>query len=175
MSFAATLTTDRISDHPAALAPHSMRPAATGTLFQTLVVSADASRRKMLATAAGVSGWEAVECGDSGTAAGCMSWMCVQLAIVDMQGAPSNFRSLVEKLARAPGVLLMVCGSEENAQEELWARQLGVWLYLPGVNAESDVASLCDEAREVGERLATAAKGKSKKGIHCRRSKRVNW
>ncbi len=36
---------------------------------------------------------------------------------------------------------------------EIWSRQLGVWMYLPGVDDESDIAMLCGEARNAVEKL----------------------
>ena len=36
--------------------------------------------------------------------------------------------------------------------EEIWARQLGVWLYLPGVVDDSDLSSLFEEGRAVASR-----------------------
>jgi hypothetical protein len=39
--------------------------------------------------------------------------------------------------------------------EEIWARQLGAWMYLPGVNDHSDVAMLCGEARNAAEKLSS--------------------
>ena len=46
-------------------------------------------------------------------------------------------------------MLLVICGSEDNVDEELWARQLGAWLYLPGVCDGDSLTSLCVEARRL--------------------------
>jgi hypothetical protein len=48
--------------------------------------------------------------------------------------------------------LLVVCGSEDSVDEEMWARQLGAWVYLPGVSGADALMSLFAEARRVGER-----------------------
>jgi hypothetical protein len=45
----------------------------------------------------------------------------------------------------------VICGSEDNVDEELWARQLGAWLYLPGVTDGDSLTSLCVEARRLRE------------------------
>ena len=46
----------------------------------------------------------------------------------------------------------MVCGSEDSVDEELWARQLGAWVYLPGVSSGDALMSLFAEARRVSDR-----------------------
>jgi hypothetical protein len=85
-----------------------------------------------------------------------MSRMFVQLAMIDLQGRQSDdFCGLLEKLAPAAGLLLIVCGNEGNVREEIWVRQLGAWLYLPGVVESSDVSLLCSEARHIAQRLKT--------------------
>jgi hypothetical protein len=35
----------------------------------------------------------------------------------------------------------------------VWVRQLGAWLYLPGVVDSNNFALLCGEARHIAERL----------------------
>ena len=47
-----------------------------------------------------------------------------------------------------PGLLLVICGHEGEVEEEIWARQLGVWLYVPGLsNAPAeDLSLLCQQA-----------------------------
>ncbi len=80
----------------------------------------------------------------------------VQLALVDLQSAPAThikaFKQLIEQLA-ARRMLLAVCGKPDDPTGEVWSRQLGVWMYLPGVDSESDIALLCAEARHVLERF----------------------
>jgi len=44
---------------------------------------------------------------------------------------------------------VVICGSADSVDEELWARQLGVWLYLPGVTEGDSLTSLCIEARRL--------------------------
>ena len=43
-------------------------------------------------------------------------------------------------------------GSGDSVDEELWARQLGAWVYLPGVSGGDALMSLFAEARRVAER-----------------------
>jgi len=79
-----------------------------------------------------------------------------QLVIVDV-AHPIGERvndsvEVAEEFASRPGTLLVVCGSEDSVEEELWARQLGAWVYLPGVSSGDALVSLFAEARRVGER-----------------------
>ena len=59
---------------------------------------------------------------------------------------------VAEEFAGRPGTLLVVCGSSDNVDEELWARQLGAWVYLPGVSGGDALMSLFAEARRISER-----------------------
>lgn len=82
----------------------------------------------------------------------------IDLALIDLQSAAlaqvGQLRSLVEKLAvgrNSP--LLAVCGKPDDMTGEVWSRQLGVWMYLPGVDGHSDIALLCGEARTILQKL----------------------
>ena len=125
-------------------------------LLQCLIVSAKAARQQMLVDAASTGGWETIVCGDAPSALRCLSRVFVRLALVDLEKpAPGELRQVVEKLAATSGVLVIVCGNEDDIQEEIWARQLGAWLYLPGVEG-AGVSVLCDEARQITEQMAAA-------------------
>jgi ActR/RegA family two-component response regulator len=128
-------------------------------LQQCLVVSPSRQRAKLLERAAGEQGWETIVAGDAEDAAREAVRNRIQLAVIDLQsvGSPdaAMYRDLVEQLSTesADGPLLIVCGDEEDAMGEIWSRQLGVWMYLPGVDDHSDIAMLCGEARNVVEKL----------------------
>ena len=79
-----------------------------------------------------------------------------QLVIVDI-AHPIGDRvndsiEIAEEFAGRPGTLLVVCGSDDSVDEELWARQLGAWVYLPGVTSGDALVSLFSDARRVAER-----------------------
>jgi hypothetical protein len=79
-----------------------------------------------------------------------------QLVFVDI-ASPLGDRvndtvEVAEEFASRPGTLLVVCGSEDSVEEELWARQLGAWVYLPGVSSGDALVSLFVEARRLAER-----------------------
>jgi DNA-binding response OmpR family regulator len=129
-------------------------PRLVGT-FQCLVVSADPARRAMLERSASEGGWKTSTCGDVDTAREQINRSLVQLALVDLQDQPAEgFHSIVEQLTFQSGLLLIVCGNEGAIEEEVWVRQLGAWMYLPGVTESSNLSLLCSEARHIAERLA---------------------
>ena len=67
----------------------------------------------------------------------------VQLALVDLEHDFSgDAHTLAEQFASMTGMLLVVCGNDNDVEEELWARQIGSWLYLPGVDESTNVAPL---------------------------------
>ena len=130
-------------------------PVDTGVM-QCLVASCDKRRREMLYEAATSQGWRAIACQDGTIAAQQSVLQRVQLALIDLQSARApqqmELKRLAESLAQRSNTLLVLCGSKEDSEEEIWARGLGVWIYLPGVDESSDVGSLCAEARQVAAR-----------------------
>ena len=127
------------------------------SVWQCLVVAEDDYRREMLARSAREQGWQPLLCADAGQAAVELGRTRFGLAMVDLEGfdgfTPDGYRQLAEQISHGGGPLMMVCGNEGDALEEIWARQLGVWLYLPGVDETCDLGMLCGEARKVNEKL----------------------
>jgi ActR/RegA family two-component response regulator len=125
--------------------------------FQCLVVSEDALRCDMLdRSARQQSGWETIVCTEADSARRIALRTFLQLAIVDLESAsgqrPEGFDALLEQLAETSEILLVACGNDGNIQEEIWSRQLGVWLYLPAVIDVEGMATMCGEARQIAER-----------------------
>jgi DNA-binding NtrC family response regulator len=130
---------------------------AIGT-FQCLIVSADRRRSEMLEHAAIEGGWRTTVCLDAKQALAHVNRSFVHLAIVDLDGQDlQTFRPVLAQLTSLSGALLIVCGKEGDVEEEVCVRQLGAWMYLPGVVEGSNLALLCGEARQIAERLAKAA------------------
>lgn len=145
------------NDLPATMtAGYRSRPATVAAgVLQCLVVSGHARRRGMLAEAAADGGWQTLVCGDAASAMQCVNRAYVQLAVVDLGGvAWTDYRPLLERLAPVAELLLVVCGNEGNVPEEIAVRQLGAWMYLPGVDDIAGVAVLCSEARHLAEKLS---------------------
>ncbi len=137
--------------------PSVQRHTATAT-FQCLVVSTSDPRREMLYRAAADGGWDVTACANVKSATRKVQRTFFHLSLVDLEGdgrrAPSGFRELCKRLCSDGIPLLAVCGHEGNAEEEIWARQLGVWLYLPGVESGENVSALCGEALKLAGQWA---------------------
>jgi hypothetical protein len=108
-------------------------------LMKCLVVSGDEGLRHRLDTMADLSGWSACEAPAD----------AAELRSV----VEGDFHLVIaEEFAGRPGTLVVVCGSGDSVDEELWARQLGAWVYLPGVSGGDALMALFSEARRVAER-----------------------
>jgi hypothetical protein len=119
----------------------------------------------MLIRAAQEEHWATIVCQNADDALRQAARQRVQLALIDLQSASQapalkkqahSLKRLVEQLA-GRRMLLAVCGKPDDPMGEVWSRQLGVWMYLPGVNHQSDIALLCGEARQVLEKLGDVA------------------
>ena len=145
-------------------ATHSKRFVSRGNVTRTvllhcLIVSESSERREFFTSAAEATGWEVTVCADAHAATATANRFRHALVIVDLEpGSSSYLRALTEDLSANAAQLLMVCGAEGNPLEEIWARQLGVWLYLSGVDLTCDVESLCSEARYMADKLALPVK-----------------
>ena len=128
---------------------------------QCLIASVIQARREMLSEAAAQAGWETVVCADAQNATAAARRVKFQMAWIDLDHhgrTPSGYRNLCQTLAAMPGMLLAVCGHESDPQEEIWARQLGVWLYLPGVSIDhvDEISLLCEQAQQIANKSKAA-------------------
>lgn len=154
MVFAASIAPEESrSFTDAATSTHTVQRAG---LAKCLVVSGNGGLRQRLGAVAELSGWE--EC-DLPETAGDLAAAIegeYRLVVVDVAG-PLGDRvndsvELIEEFAARPGTLLVVCGAADSGDEELWARQLGAWVYLPGVSSGDALVSLFTEARRLTQR-----------------------
>jgi hypothetical protein len=126
-----------------------------------LVVSTSARRAQLWVRAAHEEQWATIVCTTADDAMRQSVRHRVELALVDLQSAPLGqvdvLRTLVERLAARNGPLLAVCGDPDDTTGEVWSRQLGVWMYLPGVDGHSDIALLCSEAKNILQKLGARA------------------
>lgn len=140
---------------PGICAPVKRRTAAA--LHTCLIVSTSAARVQGWVRAAHEVNWSTIVCTTADDANRQSIRNRIHLALVDMQSAVADveqrFRGLVEQLASRGGPLLAVCGKPDDVLGEVWSRQLGVWMYLPGVDGESDISLLCSEARNIVKKL----------------------
>jgi DNA-binding response OmpR family regulator len=125
-------------------------------LLKCLVVSGDDRLRHRLDTMADLNGWSACEAPAESDELRSAVDADFHLVIVDIArplgDRVSDTVEIAEEFAGRPSTLVVVCGSGESVDEELWARQLGAWVYLPGVSGGDALMSLFAEARRVVER-----------------------
>jgi hypothetical protein len=77
--------------------------------------------------------------------------------LIDCGTTLPEARAIAETLTVRKGVLVAVCGRPAGSadlppggdDEECWARQLGAFVYLPGVGSDAGIALLVDEARRI--------------------------
>lgn len=142
------------------VSPDARAPArrhAPVALHTCLVVSTSAQRAQLWVRAAHEEYWATIVCTTADDAIRQSVRQRVDLALVDLQAAnreqEDRLRKLVQQLASRDGPLLAVCGKPDDTTGEVWSRQLGIWMYLPGVDGQSDIALLCGEARNILKKL----------------------
>jgi DNA-binding NtrC family response regulator len=140
-------------------------------LFHCLVVTADGARRQFMERAAGEQGWEVVACGDAESAVDYLRRRFAQLAIIDLPSDESGeLTDLLDRLPAFGDLLTIVCGHENDMEEEIWVRQTGAWLYLPGVDDATDMGLLCGEAKRIVERKLDAQRASATNAAPLRRA-----
>jgi hypothetical protein len=143
-----------VADRPRQAKRRSRKVAAGGAC---LVISPDALRRMMFGQSAERSGWQQIVCADAASALEHLESGHIGMVLIDTASTGDASlearRWLVERLAERKDVLTVVCGRTSDSQEEIWARQLGVWMYLPGVAPESDLDPMLVAGRETSVRM----------------------
>jgi len=146
------------------VSPDARAPArrqAPVALHTCLVVTTSARRAQLWVRAAHEEQWATVVCTTAEDAIRQSVRQRVDLALVDLQSpareGEERFRMLVQQLASRGGPLLAVCGKPDDTNGEVWSRQLGIWMYLPGIDCQSDIALLCGEARKILKKLESSA------------------
>jgi len=143
------------SDEQLTAAGISARGGRLTRALDCLVVSGHAARRHRFTAAAELAGWDECSSPEDVEELRDAADRDFSLAIIDITtpvgGVMGDTVAIAEELAARPNTLVVICGSEDNVDEELWARQLGAWLYLPGVTDGDSLTSLCVEARRLRE------------------------
>jgi DNA-binding response OmpR family regulator len=125
-------------------------------LMRCLVVTGERGFRNRLHSATELAGWEECDAPESSVELQSVVDEEYQLVLVDIANPlgerVSDTVELAEEFASRPGTLVVVCGPEDGIDEELWARQLGAWVYLPGAIAGDGLISLCTEAGRLADR-----------------------
>lgn len=129
---------------------------ARGPVLKSLVVSGDAGLRSRLGVMSELGGFASCDVPAEASEFSAVVDSDYQLVVIDI-GRPLGDRvsdsvAIAEEFAGRPGTLLVICGSDDCVDEELWARQLGAWVYLPGISGGDALMSLFVEARRIAER-----------------------
>ncbi|MCA9240982.1 MAG: hypothetical protein KDA37_12315 [Planctomycetales bacterium] len=77
------------------------------------------------------------------------------LAIVDVGAAEHRhtLADLFRVITGSGGGLVLACDRQGDTPSELWSRENGAWLYLPGVSSWEDLTHACHEAIRINQRL----------------------
>ena len=154
MVIAVGITSEEVRSHGGvATSPRSVRGPG---LMKCLVLSGNRGLRNRLDAVTELSGWSACDAPEDAADLQAVVDGDYQLVIADIS-KPLGDRvndtvEIAEEFASRPGTLLVVCGSEDSVDEELWARQMGAWVYLPGVTGGDALVSLFADARRLVER-----------------------
>lgn len=136
-------------------------PAATA---RCLVVTADSAHATLLESSAGEEGWSVDLCDCPLQAIRLAFRFPFHLAVVDLQSVADNetsrcdFEQLARDLAQNHVPLLVINGDPNNPLGEFAARQLGVWVYLPGLGEDQGLEEMFREARLATEKLVRDSK-----------------
>jgi DNA-binding response OmpR family regulator len=121
-----------------------------------LVVTGNASLRGRVRSVAEITEWTVCDTPTTAEELRAAVDRDYDLVIVDI-ASPCGDRvsdsvALAEVFSGRQGTLLVVSSSGESVDEELWARQLGVWAYLPGMSTGDSLVSLFREAGRMSAR-----------------------
>ena len=129
-------------------------------LLRCLIMSWSDRRMRLLRAAADTEAWDTIACSDSSQFLRNIFLQKVKLTLVDLppSGTASHdvFRMAAQRAKEISDTLVVVSVAEADAHDELWARQLGVWSYLPEMNQKEGWELVFREARQALARQASA-------------------
>lgn len=127
---------------------------------QCLVFANAGERQRFLRASAEAQAWDAIVCCDTGEFLRCAFRRRVPLIIIDLPDddrASQELRRAAQSAVRSQESLLVVCGRASNPEDELWARSLGAWSFLPEATSQEGMEFVFQQAREaLGRREACA-------------------
>jgi hypothetical protein len=135
-------------------------------LLRCLVLTWSEGRAELLRSAASNECWQATVNVDVREFLRNVFLLRVPLTFVDLPDEKyRNYPTLREAAERAKDLsdsLIVVCGMghgppTDRAAEELWARQLGAWAYLPGDNGLAGLELIFGDARKAVANKALTA------------------
>jgi hypothetical protein len=121
-------------------------------LLRCLVLTWSEGRAELLRSAASNESWQATVNIDVREFLRNLYVLRVPLTFVDLPDADTKSYSLLKEAAQRTSELgsslVVICGLGGNPTEEIWARQLGAWAYLPGDNGLSGLELVFGDARK---------------------------
>jgi len=145
-----TPSTDQVIQHQ--LAPPG--------LLRCLIVSWTDRRMNLLRASAKSEAWDAIVCSDSTQFLRNVFQQKIPLTVVDLPPASdtafTDLRLAAERAKEISDTLLVISVAEGDTNIELWARQLGVWSYLPELGRKEGWGLVFREARQAIARQASA-------------------
>ena len=130
-------------------------------LLRCLILSWNEVRAEGLQRAAERQAWDALVCSNSAVFIKQLFRMKVPLTIVDLPEVSaaeySKMRMASAKVREVSDALLVVCAASAECDEEIWARELGAWAYMPEVPDPTSVDWVFEEARSALARQASAS------------------
>lgn len=145
--------------------PEGKVPGAVGNLgppglLRCLIFSSCDQRMAALQAAAEREAWEVIVSGNALEFVRQVFREQVPLTLVDLPGSQQaeyeKIRDLAAKASSIGDSLLILCGTNDDPAEEMWARQLGVWSYLPEVTKPKDLDWVFAEARKAVAQSASS-------------------
>ena len=128
-------------------------------LLRCLIVSLSDERASRLQSAAEKEAWEAVVCRDAKKFLRHVFQQKVPLTLIDLPPvdlpAYEELKNATIRVCELSDSLLIICGADGGAEEELWARELGVWTYLPEVSRPAELDWIFGEARKALAKRST--------------------
>lgn len=127
---------------------------ASANPWNCLIVSNAAARRDRLAREAVAGGWTANRCGRIDAALRIAKQRLAWLVIVELAAGSdgAELDELADHVTKIGGLLLVLSAQEGGAAEEIRARQLGAWLYLPGEIPTGELTAVCTDAKRLLDR-----------------------
>lgn len=123
-----------------------------------LLLSSDETLRRRMERAACLADWEPLVCHTAEEAVRQAILQRVGLAVVDVSQPSVDVQwhnDLMRLLRSTPGGLIVVCDRLDNPEGEIWARQQGAWVYLPGTAEQDELILICKDAMNAAEKMMT--------------------
>ncbi len=130
------------------------------SLLRCLVASWDTRRGELLCEAAAEESWQTVLCVDGPSVLKSLFQLELPLAVFDLPGGGVDgghawLREATRRAVEFPHCLVVACVEPGDPGDELWAREAGVWAYLPEPELDSGgVRVVFRDAREAFARQA---------------------